>query len=193
MKYAEIHRRSIEDPTGFWAEQAALDRLAPTAHPGARRLPAAVRALVRRRRDQPVPQRRRPLAGDAGRPARADLRLHRNRAGTDLHLCRVVAPGPGDGGSDAVARGRQGRSGADLHADDPGGGLRHAGLRADRRDPLGRVRRLRRRQPRQPDRRRRTQADHLGGRRFARRQGGALQGVAGRGDRTRRRSSPSTC
>src|SRR5688500_7341411 len=24
MKYGEIHRRSIEDPTGFWSEQAAL-------------------------------------------------------------------------------------------------------------------------------------------------------------------------
>ncbi len=41
------------------------------------------------------------------------------------------------------ARGRQeGRPGDDLPADDPRGRLRHAGLRADRGDPLGDLRRL---------------------------------------------------
>ena len=37
-----------------------------------------------------------------------------------------------------------------IHADDPRGGLRHAGLRAHRRDPLGGVRRLLARRPGRP-------------------------------------------
>ena len=40
------------------------------------------------------------------------------------------------------ARRQEGRPRHDLHADDPGSGLRDARLRAHRRDPFGRVRRL---------------------------------------------------
>ena len=67
MDYATFYRRSIEQPDAFWAEQAALidwqrpfDSVCDDSRP-------AVRALVRRRHDQPVPQRGRP----ASRGARA--------------------------------------------------------------------------------------------------------------------------
>ena len=54
----------------------------------------------------------------------------------------------------AQGAGRQeGRPRHHLHADDPGGGLRDARLRAHRRDPLGGVRRLLAGQPRRPHRR----------------------------------------
>ena len=53
---------------------------------------------------------------------------------------------------------REGRSRHDLHADDPRGGGRDARLRAHRRDPLGRVRRLLARRARGPDRRLRVAA-----------------------------------
>ena len=75
-----------------------------------------------------------------------------------------------------------GRPRADLHADDPRGGVRDAGLRAHRRDPLGGVRRLRQRQPGQPHRRRRAHGDRQRRRRHPRRQGGGLQAAARRGD-----------
>ena len=47
-------------------------------------------------------------------------------------------------------RRQEGRPGHHLPADDPRGGRRHAGLRADRRGPLGGLRRLLARQPRRP-------------------------------------------
>ena len=69
--YADFHRRSLRDRDAFWAEQAAADRLASS------RLEqicdaqqAAVRALVRRRHDQPVPQRGRPPPGGRGPTSR---------------------------------------------------------------------------------------------------------------------------
>ena len=46
----------------------------------------------------------------------------------------------------------QGRPRHPLHADDSRGGVRHAGLRAHRRDPFGGVRRIRRAGTRHPDR-----------------------------------------
>ena len=84
---------------------------------------------------------------DARRPARADLGLDRGRPGAHLQLPRAARRGAAHG-RDAAGAGRAaGRPRADLHADDPGGGVRDAGLRAHRRDPLGGVRRLRQRQP----------------------------------------------
>ena len=53
----------------------------------------------------------------------------------------------------------QGRPRHHLHADDPGGGVRHAGLRAHRRHPFGGVRRLRRQGTRHPHRRRQAEGD----------------------------------
>ena len=57
MGYAEFHRRSIDEPDAFWAEQAALiDWKTPPAQHLRQRQPA-VHALVRGRHHQPVPQR----------------------------------------------------------------------------------------------------------------------------------------
>ena len=64
----------------------------------------------------------------------------------------------------------QGRPGRPLPADDPRGGLRHAGLRADRRDPFDRLRRLLARCAGQPDQRLRSQDRHHRRLRAARRQ-----------------------
>ena len=65
------------------------------------------------------------------------------------------------------------RSRADLHADDRRGGVRDARLRAHRRDPLGRLRRLCRGEPRDADRRRDAESDGHLGCRNARRQAGS--------------------
>ena len=62
-RYAEFYRRSIDAPEAFWAEQAKLidwktppQQILDASH-------AAVRALVRGRHHQPVPQRGRPPPG----------------------------------------------------------------------------------------------------------------------------------
>ena len=117
--------------------------------------------------------------------AGADLRLDRDRQRARLQLRRAARGGPAHGRGAARARRGQGRSRAALHADDPRGGVRDAGLRADRRDPLGRVRRLRQRQPGEPDRRRRAEGRRQRRRRQPRRQGHRLQAAARRGDRAR--------
>ena len=78
--FAAFQRRSLDDRDGFWAEQAALIDWQRPFTTVCDDEPAAVRALVRRRPHQPVPQRGRPPSRDARRPARADLRLDRDRA-----------------------------------------------------------------------------------------------------------------
>ena len=92
------------------------------------------------------------------------------------------------------ARRRPGRPRADLHADDPRGGVRDARLRAHRRDPLGGVRRLRQRAASPaasttPQPKVIVSAD-AGSRA---RQGGAVQAAARRGDPPRRRTSRRAC
>ena len=67
--YAEFHRRSLDDRDAFWAEQARLIDWERPFETRLRRQPSAVRALVRRRPDQPVPQRGRPAPRGARRPA----------------------------------------------------------------------------------------------------------------------------
>ncbi len=69
----------------------------------------------------------------------------------------------------------QGRPRPHLHADDPRGGLRDARVGAHRRDPLGRVRRLRGALAGHAHRRRPAQGHDDRRRRHARRQGRALQ------------------
>ena len=180
--YQALHARSISDPEGFWREQAVADRLAPAVHPGARLRAAAVRPVVRRRPHQPVPQRGRPAPARAGRCPRPDLSLHRDRPGEDLHVPPAAPRGEPHGGDPAGTGRRQGRPRVDLHADDPRGDLRHARLRAHRRDPLGGVRRVRVGEPRHAHRRREAEAGHQRRCRLARRQAGALQAPARRGD-----------
>ena len=65
---AEFHRRSLEDREGFWREQAKLiDWHKPFAQVLDYSRPP-FRTMVRRRRDQPVPQRGRPPPRGARRP-----------------------------------------------------------------------------------------------------------------------------
>ena len=59
---AEFHRRSLEDREGFWREEAKLVDWHDAVRAGPRLFAAAVCALVRRRHDEPVPQRRRPAS-----------------------------------------------------------------------------------------------------------------------------------
>ena len=78
---ASSTRRSLADREGVLARAGGADRLADAVHVGARLLAAAVRALVRRRPHQPVPQRRRSSSRDARRPGRARLRVDRDGPG----------------------------------------------------------------------------------------------------------------
>ena len=181
-RYAEFHRRSINDRDAFWAEQAQADRLADAAAADLRLQPSAVCALVRRRHHQSVPQRGRPASERAGRAGGADLRQHRDRAGEGLHLPRAARRGAAHGGRCCAAGRAKGRPRADLHAHDCRGGLCHAGLRAHRRHPLGGVRRLCLGLAGLAHRGCRAQGGDQRRRRFARRQGGGLQAAAGRGD-----------
>ena len=75
----------------------------------------------------------------------------------------------------------QGRRRGDVHADGARAGHRHAGLRPDRRGPLGRLRRVLGRSHRRPQQRRLGQAAHHGRRRLAARQGAAAEGQRRRG------------
>ena len=113
--------------------------------PGAGRLEPSLLPVVRGRPGEHLLQRGRPPR--RGRPrtaAGADPRQPGHRHGGRALLRRSP-------GADRAARRRPRkpgrtarRPGADLHADDPGGRGRDAGLRADRCRPLGGVRRLRR-------------------------------------------------
>ena len=155
--YAETHRRSLADRDAFWRERAALIDWQTPFDGGARLQPATVRALVRRRAHQPVPQRGRPASGEAGAATRAGLHLDRNRSRAALHLSPTSAYEVNRCRGDAPRAGcRPWRSRADLHADDSGGGVRDARDGSHRRDSFGRFRRLRRSEPRDPHRRRET-------------------------------------
>ncbi len=103
-KYRAFHARSLAERDAFWSEQAKLVDWHKPLRAGPRLLPPAVREVVRRRRDQPVPQRGGPAPRGARRPDGARLDLDRDRPGAALHL-----PGAARGGEplrrdDAVAR-----------------------------------------------------------------------------------------
>ncbi len=156
--YHALHRRSIEDPEGFWREQAALVDwirtptrvLDPDRPPFYRWFPDGT--------PQHLLQRARPARrGRARRPGRADLRQPGHRVPAELHLRRARGEG-GDVRRRAARLRRRGRRpGGHLPADDPGGRRRDAGVRPDRRRPLRGVRRLRPPGARRPDRRRPAQ------------------------------------
>ena len=136
--------------------------------------------LVRGRRAERRLQLHRPAPRDARRPDRDPVGGRRPEGRRQDHL-----PGTAPAGRQARqraqgARRQEGRPGHDLHADDPGDRLRHAGLRAHRRHPLGGVRRLLARFARQPDQRLRQQARDHHRRRQARRPQRPAQGQHGR-------------
>ena len=127
-------------------------------------------------------QLHRPPSGDARRSGRHHLGRRRSRRSDEkityrqLHerVCKLRQRPEG-------ARRQEGRPRHDLSADDPGGRLRHARLRAHRRHAFGRVRRLLARQPRRPHRGRGVEVHHHRRRRPARRQARAAQEERRRG------------
>ena len=105
------------------------------------------RAQRQRQLHRPAPRRRAAttiaLIWEPDEPSRGAAPLHLSRAPPRGLPLRQRPEGAGR---------RQGRPGHDLSADDPGSGVRDARLRADRRDPFGRVRRLLARGAGRPDR-----------------------------------------
>ena len=178
-KYQEMYQRSVKDPNGFWGEQAKrIDWIRPfhkvkntSFGPGDvsikwfedGTLNAAYNCI-----DRHLPKRAKQTAiiweGD-------DPKDSKHITYQELHdeVCRMAN----------ILRNRnveQGRPRHHLHADDPGGGLRDAGLRADRRGAFGGVRRLLAGLARRPHRGLPVQRRHHRRRRPARRQEGAAQG-----------------
>ena len=156
--YRETYDRWRADPQAFWAEAAreiawirppqrifdpdagVYGRWFPDA-----RCNACFNALDRH------------VEAGRGDQDRALLRQPGHRDQARHHLSRV-ARRDGDARRRAQrSRGRGGRPGADLHADDSRGDRRHARLRAHRRRAFGGVRRLRRQGAGDPHRRRRAE------------------------------------
>ena len=99
--------------------------------------------MVRGRHPQRLRQLHRPASEEARQADRHHLRARRPRARGEAHHLSRAAQGRLPLGQRAEGeRGQARRPGDDLSADDPGSGLRHARLRADRRHPFRRVRRL---------------------------------------------------
>ena len=149
---ARAHAESLADPPAFWARAAEdiewvrrpravwddSDPLRPSWFPGAM-LNTCYNAVD-------LPRR-----GRARRADRADLRQPGDGRAAHVQLCGAPGRGRAARGRAARARRRARRPRADLHADGARGGVRDARVRADRRDPLGGVRRLRRERARAAD------------------------------------------
>ena len=184
-RYHEVYARWQRDPQGFWGEAAAdIDWIEP-AEDGVRSESRRLRPLVSRRGLQHLLQRARPpRAARPRQPGGADLRFAGHQHQAHLHLRRTARRGEDARRRAAGLRRDQGRPRHPLHADGAGGGVRDAGLRADRRHPFGGVRRLRGEGARDPARRLQAEADPV---RELRHRGGArraLQAAARRRDRT---------
>ncbi len=159
-------------------------------HPGPGLVHAALRQVVRRRRDQRRLQRAGPPR--RGRPRGPGRHLLRGRTRRYPHLHVRPAHRGGQEGRQRlrVPRRRQGRPRGRVPADDSRGRHHAAGLRPDRRHPLGGLRRLLRRGAALPDRRRRSQARrhrrrHLPARQAQRAQARRRRGAVPRGRRQR--------
>ncbi|MDR8944813.1 hypothetical protein FEP80_05394 [Burkholderia multivorans] len=157
--------------------------MAQAVYEGARRVRCAVLQVVRRRRTECVVQLPRPPRRSRQRRARrGDLR-GRRRHRHARHLCRPARARLALRQCAEETRHRQGRPRRHLHADVDRRHRRDAGLRAHRRNALGRVRRLLREiAERAARRRRRRRADH-GRRTGARRQDAAAKEHRRRSDR----------
>ena len=171
-KYLAMYKRSVEDPNGFWGELGKrIDWIKPytkvknTSYDPRQRLDQ----MVRGRHAQRLGQLPRPAPEDARRPGRHHLGRRRPHPRREDHLPAALRARVQDRQRAQGQRRQEGRPRHGLPADDPGGGLRHAGVRAHRRRALGGVRRLLARQPRRPHRRRRLQVHHHGGRGRSRR------------------------
>ena len=189
-KYQEMYKRSLADPNAFWAEQAkrlhwyrAPTRIKNTSFgPGNVSikwfedgvLNVAYNCIDRhlaKRADQTA------IIWEGDDP----------EGRQDNHLSGAARRGLPDGQHPAQPQRQEGRPRHHLHADDPGGGLRDARLRAHRRGPFGGVRRLLAGLARRPHRGLQVERRHHRRRGPARRPQGAAQGQHRRRDRQGRR------
>ena len=139
--------------------------------------------MVRGRRHQRRSQLHRSASAEAREPDGDHLGRRRSLEVRPHHLCRACASRRTFRQCAESSRRQEGRSGHDLPADDSRGGLRDARLRAHRRDPFGRVRRLLARGHRRPHRGRQIRRRHHRGRGSSRRPEGSAQGQCRCGDR----------
>ena len=136
-------RREPRQVLGQGRQAARLDQALYARQERLVRLSRRVDQMVRGRHAERLGQLHRPASEEARQADRHHLRARRPRArGEAHHLSRAAQAGVPPGQCAEGKRGQARRPGDDLSADDPGDGLRHARLRADRRHPLGRVRRL---------------------------------------------------
>ena len=142
--YRATYERSLRDPEGFWREQAGLvdwirkpqQILDAGRPPFYRWFPDASLNTCFNALDRHVVRG----AGDRAALIYDSAVTGDRRTYTYAELLAEVAA---FGGVLRGAGGREGRPGGDLPADDPRGGDRDAGLRADRRGALGGLRRVR--------------------------------------------------
>ena len=185
-KYKEMYQRSISDPEAFWAEHGKrIDWFKPytkvkntsfDAHNvSIKWFEDGVTNVAHNCIDRHLPKRASQTAiiWEGDDPSKSEAH----------HLCRACGSGGPFRQRAERPRRQEGRSRHHLSADDSRGGLRDARLRAHRRDPFGRVRRLLARRPRRPHRRRQIRGRDHRRRRSARRPEGAAQGQCRRGDR----------
>ena len=183
--YAEFHRRSLDDRDAFWRDEAALiDWQTPFTTVLDYSRPPFASWFVGGRTNLCHNAVDRHLAHAADQPALIYISTETGRTAQytyrELHaeVNRVAA-------MLQAQRRRPRRPRADLHADDRRGDVRDARVRAHRRHPFGRVRRLRGGEPRHAHRRRAARGAGHRRRRHARRQGRAVQAPGRRGDAAR--------
>ena len=171
----------------------------PSASTGTRRRPRSrtppstrqrLDQMVRGRRHQRRLQLHRPASCDARQPGRDHLGRRRSQGRQEHHLSGAARRGLPLRQHPAQPQRREGRPRHHLHADDPGGGLRDARLRAHRRDPFGGVRRLLAGLARRPHRGLQVEGRHHRRRRRARRPQDSAQGQHRRRHRQGRRRRP---
>ena len=184
-KYHAMYERSVADPDGFWAEQASAST---GSSPSPRsRTPPSTRATSRSSGSRTAPPTSPTTASTAISPSAATRPRSSGKATipTDSRKITYRSCTTRSAASPTCCNRNvgKGRPRHHLPADDPGGGLRHAGLRAHRRDPFGGVRRLLARSARRPHRGLQVERRHHRRRRLARRPQGAAQGQHRRGDR----------
>ena len=163
--YRAMYEASIRDPETFWGEHGKrIDWIKPYTRVKnyVLRLSRCLDQMVRGRHPQRLGQLHRPASEGARRSGRHHLGARRpERRSAPHHLSRAPSRGEYLRQCAQVDGGETRRPRHHLPADDPRGGLRHARLRAHRRHPLGRVRRLLPGFPRRPHHRLQVEAcDH---------------------------------
>ena len=191
-KYQAMYERSIADPERLLGRARQAHRLDQALHQGEEHLLRSAPRLDQMVRGRRAQRRRRTASTATSRSAAT-----RSRSSGKATIPRTTARSPTASCTHEVcrfanvlksARRQEGRPRHHLPADDPGGRLRDARLRAHRRDPFGGVRRLLARH-RSPAASRTAKSNVVDHRRRgpARRPQGAAQGECRRGAERRRR------